>query len=59
VKTDPDAARRLRIEELRARIEQLESQGDEAFGRFGAWDWAACLLLGLVAPIAALLWFSG
>lgn len=47
-----------RVRELVRRIEELESTDDSAFGRFGAADWIACVLLALLVPVAILLWFA-
>lgn len=47
-----------RVVELQRRIEELEAQDDELFGRFGVRDWVACIVVALVVPTAALLWFA-
>ena len=52
--SDPGA----RVLELQRRIEKLEAQDDELFGRFGVRDWVACILVALIVPTAVLLWFA-
>jgi len=53
----PDEANE-RVRELLRRIEEIETLGESAFGRFTRWDWIACVLLTLALPTAALLWFG-
>ena len=53
------AARDLRIEELRGRIEQLEAHDEAAFGRFTRWDWCVCVLLAVAVPAGFVWWFAG
>ena len=54
---EPDEAN-PRARELLRRIEELEALEESAFGRFTRWDWLACVLVALVLPGAALLWFG-
>jgi len=55
-KTEPVDTRR---HELERRIEELEARDEAAFGHFTAWDWTACIVLGLVLPILAIWWWAG
>ncbi|HSF01996.1 MAG TPA: hypothetical protein VLA62_03225 [Solirubrobacterales bacterium] len=48
-----------RVAELESRIRAIEALDDASLGRFGAWDWIAAVLCGLVLPAAALWWFAG
>jgi hypothetical protein len=48
----------LRVEDLERRIVALEAVDSASLGSFTIWDWVACLLGGLVIPIAALWWFA-
>lgn len=48
-----------RAAELERRIQALESVDEAELGAFTAWDWLACVLGGVVAPVAALWWFAG
>ena len=50
---------RTHVDELRARIEQLEGQDEAAFGEFRAVDWLLCVLGSVVIPAAAAWWFAG
>ena len=47
-----------RVRELERRIHELESQGESAFGRFGALDWLVCALFALALPAAIVAWFA-
>jgi hypothetical protein len=47
-----------RVAELHGRIEELEAQGDDRFGRFDAGDWLACILLALVVPALLIFRFA-
>ncbi len=53
------AARDLRIEELRRRIEEFEAYDEAAFGRFTRWDWWVCVLLAVAVPAVFVWWFAG
>ena len=48
-----------RVGELERRIRELESLDAGELGEFTRWDWVACVIGGLVAPILALWWFAG
>jgi hypothetical protein len=49
---------RARVRELERRIEELEAEQDDRFGRFGVRDWIACVCFALILPTAFLLWFA-
>jgi hypothetical protein len=54
--TDPSDPR---ARELARRIETLETLDEEAFGGFGGWDWAACIVGAILLPALALWWAAG
>ena len=54
-----DAARARRADELRRRIEALETSDEAAFGRFTRLDWWLCVALGVVIPGLCVWWFAG
>ena len=51
---DPET--RERVDELEGRIRSLEAQPEDDFGHFTRWDWACCILGGLLVPVFAV-WF--
>ena len=51
--------RRILVEELERRIEELEAVDDDTVGNFSGWDWLVCVLGALVVPGLALWWFAG
>jgi hypothetical protein len=53
--TEPDSPR---VRELERRIEELEAYDEAEFGHFTAFDWTACILLGLVLPLLAAWWWA-
>lgn len=55
--TPEQTARRLRVEDLERRIEELEAIDSASFGAFTTWDWVVCVVGGLIIPILALWWF--
>jgi len=57
-RADEAAETNPRVLELLRRIEELEALQESALGRFTRWDWLACVLVALVLPAAALLWFG-
>ena len=52
------AVSNARVAELHRRIEELEGPDEERFGRFGAADWVACVLVALLVPALLILWFA-
>ncbi len=54
-RTDPGDPR---VVELERRINELEPQGDAAFGQFSVWDWVGCSLICVVVPLFLFWWFA-
>lgn len=52
-------SRARRVQELRRRIEELESREESDFGRFTAWDWGFCVILCVALPLLSVWWFAG
>jgi len=59
--TDPyrelvEAEREFLVEELKRRIEFIESTDDAIFGRFSAFDWLVCVLGSFALPAIIAFW---
>ena len=52
----PDRIHRILVDDLERRLRHLELVDDGEFGPFTSLDWALCLLLFVVLPLALVAW---
>jgi len=51
-----DRIHRILVDDLERRLRLLETADEEEFGPFTSLDWAFCLLLFVVLPLALVVW---